>query len=259
MFSPQLWHPPVVSEVTFSQLPTLEEELEHYLRYIANNHKDVRFASSLAVEDMVITDAIARLKLPIKVFTLSTGKLHQETIELLAETRQRYPDLQIEEYYPLEEAAHNFDINHGMSSIYESLEQRKLCCAIRKIEPLNRALKGADAWLTGQRRSQSATRTELPFEEKDEQRGIAKFNPIFAWEEEAIWAYVETHVLPLNQLYKKGYPSIGCEPCTRPIKLSEDIRAGRWWWENKDSKECGLHQQSSTSSNTNNDKESVGS
>lgn len=259
MFSPQLWHAPIVSEATFRQLPTLEKALEQHLRYIVDNYKDVRFASSLAVEDMVITDAIARLKLPIKVFTLNTGKLHQETLELLEATRQRYPDLQIEEYHPQEDAVRDFDTNHGISSIYESLEQRKLCCGIRKIEPLNRALEGAEAWLTGQRRSQSATRTELPFEERDEQRDIAKFNPIFAWEEEDVWAYVEAHELPLNQLYKKGYPSIGCEPCTRPIRLSEDIRAGRWWWENKDSKECGLHQQTTTSSNTNNEKESVGS
>ena len=256
MFSPQLWHAPVVSEATFRHLPTLQQELEQNLRTISANHKDVRFASSLAVEDMVITEVIARLKLPITVFTLNTAKLNPETLELLEATRQHFPELHIEEYHPQEEAVRHFDKNHGISSIYDSLEQRKLCCGIRKIEPLNRALDGADAWLTGQRRSQSATRTELPFKEKDPQRGITKFNPIFAWEEEAVWAYVQAHDLPLNALYKKGYPSIGCEPCTRPIRLSEDIRAGRWWWENKDSKECGLHQQADA--HTNNKKESVG-
>lgn len=258
MFSPQLWHAPEVSEAVFDHLPKLQEELEQNLRYISEKHQDVRFATSLAVEDMVITEVIARLNLPIKVFTLNTGKLHKETLELLEATRLRFPDLHIEEFHPQEEVVQDFDTNHGISSIYESLEQRKLCCGIRKIEPLNRALEGADAWLTGQRRSQSTTRTELPFEEKDEQRGIAKFNPIFAWEEEDVWGYMKAHDLPLNKLYEKGYPSIGCEPCTRPIKIEEDIRAGRWWWENKDSKECGLHQQTATSNNLN-EEESVGS
>ena len=255
MFSPQLWHPPVVSDAIFRHLPKLQEELEQNLRYISEQYQDVRFASSLAVEDMVITEVIARLKLPIKVFTLNTGKLHQETLDLMAETQARFPELELVQYHPEEQAAHDFDTNHGISSIYDSLEQRKLCCHIRKIEPLNRALEGADAWLSGQRRSQSATRTDLPFEERDEQRAIAKFNPIFAWSEEAVWAYVQANDLPLNSLYNKGYPSIGCEPCTRPIKIEEDIRAGRWWWENKDSKECGLHQQTATSpSHTNEEK-----
>ena len=125
--------------------------------------------------------------------------------------------------------------------MYESIELRKQCCYIRKVEPLNRALAAAPAWLTGQRRSQSVTRGDLPFEETDHARGIAKFNPIFDWQDDDVWAYAQTADLPLNALYNQGYPSIGCEPCTRPVKWDEDIRAGRWWWESKDSKECGLH------------------
>ncbi|WP_246823884.1 phosphoadenylyl-sulfate reductase [Oligella sp. HMSC05A10] len=243
MFNQQLWHVPMVSEAIFKQLPLLQEELQENLRHIATSHHDVRFASSLAIEDMVITEVIARLKLPIKVFTLNTGKLHKETLELLAAINTRFPTLQITQYEPKEEALRDFDRKHGIHSIYESLEQRKLCCHIRKIEPLQRALTGADAWITGQRRAQSTTRSELAYEEWDEQRGIAKFNPLYAWREDAVWGYSKAHKLPLNKLYENGYPSIGCEPCTRPIRLHEDIRAGRWWWEQQNSKECGLHQQ----------------
>ena len=258
MLRPQLWHAPLVSDATFNQLPIHQKTLEQRLAFIAENHQAVRFASSLAVEDMVITDVIARLELPIKVFTLNTGKLHKETLELITAIESRFPTLQFEQYHPADNAVQDFENNHGISSIYERLDARKLCCYIRKIEPLNRALIGADAWLTGQRRSQSTTRTELSFEEQDEQRRMVKFNPIFDWSEEDIWAYVKSHDLPLNKLYEKGYPSIGCEPCTRPIKLSEDIRAGRWWWENKNSKECGLHQTTNTDK-LNQEKESVGS
>ena len=246
MFNPQLWHAPVVSDVTFRQLSKLKQQLESDLRDIADNYADVRFASSLAVEDMVITEVIDRLKLPIKVFTLNTGELHQETLELFQQAQERFKNLQLEENIHDAESVRDIDENHGISSNIDSLEHRKLCCSIRKIEPLNRALEGADAWLTGQRQSQSSTRTKLTLKAQDAPRASANFNPIFAWEEDDVWAYVKNYDLHVNRLYENGYPSVGCEPCTRPIKLSEDIRAGRWWWENKDSKECGLHQTSST-------------
>ena len=144
-------------------------------------------------------------------------------------------------FRPLPEAAAAFEREHGAASIYEHIERRRQCCHIRKIEPLNRALSDAPAWLTGQRRSQADSRSRLDFEETDHARGIAKFNPIFDWEEADVWAYAARHQVPLNALYRQGYPSIGCEPCTRPVKRGENIRAGRWWWENQSSQECGLH------------------
>ena len=134
-----------------------------------------------------------------------------------------------------------YEEEKGKFAFYESVELRRECCHIRKIEPLNRAIQGADAWLTGQRREQSATRTVLPFAEQDQSRGIDKYNPIFDWSETDVWAYILANNVPYNDLYHQGFPSIGCEPCTRQVKQGEDIRAGRWWWESKDSKECGLH------------------
>lgn len=241
MFSPQLWQPPVISADALQQLSTFKTALEERLTDIASRYRDVRLASSLAIEDMVITDVIDRLRLPIKVFTLDTAKLHAETLSLLEATQQRYPKLTIEQYTPASAEVLEFEAEVGMSAIYDSLEHRKRCCSIRKVRPLNQALAGADAWLTGQRREQSATREQLAFEEQDTARGIAKFNPLYDWEEAVLWVYAQQHEIPLNALYQQGYPSIGCEPCTRPIKLGEEIRQGRWWWEQQASKECGLH------------------
>ena len=134
----------------------------------------------------------------------------------------------------------------GLNAFYESEEAKKACCAIRKVIPLNKALVGADAWLTGQRREQAVTRTDLEFEEFDDDRNIAKYNPIFDLSEKQMWSYLQTRQVPIHPLHKKGYPSIGCEPCTRAVKEGEDIRAGRWWWLQQDSKECGLHVMEST-------------
>ena len=240
MAKPEFWHIPTPDTATLQRSPALATELESRLRDIAVRFPHAVFASSLAVEDMVITDVICRLHLPLRIITLNTGKLNSETEALITATNKHY-QTQIEVFQPQAEAAAAFERNYGAASIYESIERRKECCHIRKIEPLNRALQNASAWLTGQRRSQSATRTELQFEEHDSVRNIAKFNPIFDWEEADVWAYAGQHSVPINDLYHQGYPSIGCEPCTRPVKLGEDIRAGRWWWESKDSKECGLH------------------
>ena len=176
----------------------------------------------------------------IRIITLNTGKLNPETAALIAETNARY-QTELEVFYPNQQTTDEFEAEFGTTAMYDSVELRRRCCHIRKIEPLNRALHNAPAWLTGQRRSQSETRSELNFEELDTGRNIAKFNPIFDWEEQDVWAYAHEHQVPLNALYHQGYPSIGCEPCTRPVKLGENIRAGRWWWESKDSKECGLH------------------
>lgn len=238
---PEFWRMPAPNPATLATLPQKTAALAERLQAVAERFPNAVFASSLAAEDAIITDQIAALKLPLRVITLNTGKLNAETEALIAETRSRYPELAFSVFEPQVEAAAEFEQAHGSAAMYESVELRKRCCHIRKIEPLNRALEGAAAWLTGQRRSQSVTRSDLHLEEADSARGIAKFNPIFDWEDDDVWAYVQTHQVPMNALYQQGYPSIGCEPCTRPVKVDEDIRAGRWWWEQKDSKECGLH------------------
>ncbi|VEJ20894.1 phosphoadenylyl-sulfate reductase [Neisseria animaloris] len=240
LYAPKLWQIPPAAAAASGRLKTLETALSQRLQHIADRYPHAVFASSLAVEDMVVADRIGRLKLPLRIITLDTGKLNAETVALIAETNARYP-FEIEVYRPASEAAADFERQFGGTAMYESVELRRRCCHIRKIEPLNRALSRAPAWLTGQRRSQSDTRSGLEFEERDTARNIAKFNPIFDWEEADVWAYAHRYGVPLNALYRQGYPSIGCEPCTRPVKLGENIRAGRWWWENKDSKECGLH------------------
>ncbi len=240
MPKPEFWRIPAADVAALDRADNLAAALAARLQDIAARFPNAVFASSLAAEDMVITDQICRLGLPIRIITLNTGKLNPETEALIAATNAHY-QTEIEVYGPQPEAAAAFERDFGMASIYESIERRKQCCHIRKIEPLNRALADAPAWLTGQRRSQSATRSELAFEEQDSARNIAKFNPIFDWEEADVWAYAQQHQIPLNDLYRQGYPSIGCEPCTRPVKLGEDIRAGRWWWESQNSKECGLH------------------
>ncbi|WP_373741746.1 phosphoadenylyl-sulfate reductase [Neisseria sp.] len=240
LFRPEFWKIPAVGQADAARLPELENMLEQRLQGIAERFPRAVFATSLAVEDMVVTDMLCRLKLPVRIVTLHTGRLNPETETLIARTDEQY-GIGIEVFAPDTDSAERFEREYGAASIYESVERRRECCRIRKIEPLNRALSDAPAWLTGQRRSQSDTRTELPFEEADTARGIAKFNPIFDWEETDVWAYAQKHAVPLNALYSQGYPSIGCEPCTRPVKLGDPVRSGRWWWESTDSKECGLH------------------
>ena len=241
MFKPELWQKPIPSEQDLLEVEKLRLELERRISQIAAQFPQAKFASSLAVEDMVITDVIARLALPIEIFTLDTGKLNAETLALIPALQERYPALTVHTYTPLDDNAKAFDDEHGLDAMYKSLELRRQCCHIRKIEPLNRALADAPAWLSGQRREQSSTRADLAYQEHDAAHHIRKFNPLYDWTEAQVWAYAIEHELPLNNLYEHGYPSIGCEPCTRPIKLGEDIRAGRWWWENSQSKECGLH------------------
>ncbi|MGL4577151.1 MAG: phosphoadenylyl-sulfate reductase [Burkholderiaceae bacterium] len=217
-----------------------QQELESALRSISTRYPRAALASSLSIEDMVITDAIARLHLPIAVFTLDTGRLHKETLGLIDRVQEQY-GLTIKVFHPVAEQVLHYVSKHGTNAFYESVELRKLCCGIRKVEPLSRALKDRDAWITGQRRAQSVTRDALALQEHDADRGIAKFNPLAAWTDAQVADYVKQHNVPVNPLHARGYPSIGCEPCTRAIKPGEDPRAGRWWWENADSKECGLH------------------
>jgi len=210
------------------------------LEAIVAEFRDAAFASSLGAEDMVVTDAILGAGLPIAIFTLETGRLHRETLDLLARVRSHYGH-EIEAFRPDPDVIARYVKEHGLNAFYESVDLRKRCCHIRKVEPLARALQGRDAWITGLRRAQSVTRTELPLREHDPVHGIPKFNPLADWSEAEVWACIKDRAVPYNALHDRGYPSIGCEPCTRAIRPGEDIRAGRWWWESSNAKECGLH------------------
>ena len=210
------------------------------LERIAADFTPAVFASSLAAEDMVLTDLILRSKLPISIFTLETGRLHAETLGMLDRIREVY-GYEVEAYRPDAAAVDAYVQQNGLNAFYDSVDMRKECCRIRKVDPLNRALAGKKAWVTGQRRAQSATRTDLQVQEEDAAHGMVKFNPLADWSEEDVWHYIRSNNVPYNPLHDRGYPSIGCEPCTRAIAPGEDVRAGRWWWENPESKECGLH------------------
>lgn len=214
--------------------------LERALLQLAQTHERAALASSLSAEDMVITDVIARLRLPIGVFTLDTGRMHQETTALIAEAERRF-DISIEVFKPDPAEVGAYVAAHGADGFYEGVPQRKLCCAIRKVAPLGRALAGRDAWITGQRREQALSRADLAEQEHDSERGLQKYNPLAAWSWAEVTAYAERFGIPMNPLYRRGYVSIGCEPCTKAVRPGEDARAGRWWWESSDARECGLH------------------
>ncbi len=207
---------------------------------IARDFTPVAFANSLGAEDMVLTDLIVKAKLPIEIFSLDTGRLPLETYDLIAAVDQHY-GLKLKIYFPQAEAVEAFVRNHGINGFYDSVTLRKACCHARKVEPLKRALAGKRAWITGLRAQQAATRTGLPLHEYDEGNGLEKFNPLSDWTEKEVWTYIKQNQVPYNALHEKFYPSIGCAPCTRAISPGEDVRAGRWWWENPETKECGLH------------------
>lgn len=215
-------------------------ELAGALRELAGRYAPVALASSLQAEDMVLTDAIARLRLPIGIFVLDTGRLHEDTLVLIPAIRKRY-GLEVEVYEPQASAVANYVHFYGRDAFYGSTELRHRCCNVRKVEPLARALAGKRAWVTGQRREQASNRAQLPEREFDAVHGLEKFNPLAGWSEAAVWAYVREHDVPYNRLHDQGYRSIGCAPCTRPVLPGEDARAGRWWWERTEAKECGLH------------------
>jgi len=219
--------------------------LERELSEIAARHARPAFASSMSAEDGVIADVIGRLRLPIEVFTLDTGRLHPETLDLISATEQRY-GIDIAVHCPDPVAIAAYVDAYGQDGFYDGVAQRKLCCAIRKVAPLARALEGRDAWITGQRREQAITRTMLPEREHDTAHDAAKYNPLAAWSWDEVQAYAARFDVPLSPLYGRGYVSIGCEPCTKAIRPGEDPRAGRWWWESQDGKECGLHTNSTT-------------
>jgi phosphoadenosine phosphosulfate reductase len=214
--------------------------LEKTLAAIAADFSPAALASSLSAEDMVLTDAIARRRLPIEVFVLDTGRLNAETLALIRETREHY-GIEVRVYEPDRFAVQSYVETEGRDAFYGSLELRHRCCAIRKVEPLRRALAGKRAWITGLRRDQARTRGRLEEREFDPAHRMEKFNPLAAWSESRVWDYIRAHAVPYNRLYDQGYRSIGCAPCTRPVLPGEDLRAGRWWWEQAETKECGLH------------------
>ncbi len=201
----------------------------------------ITLASSFGAEDVVLIDVLCRLTNAPRVFFLDTGRLHQETYDVVDSIRARY-GIKIETYFPQTNAVQNLLNCKGANSFYGAVQNRKECCYIRKVEPLARALDGMDAWITGLRRSQAVTRGELPKLEIDEAHGgILKINPLADWSEEQVWDYIRVNDITYNKLHDQGFPSIGCAPCTRAIAPGEDIRAGRWWWESPEHKECGLH------------------
>lgn len=205
----------------------------------AKHGSGVVLTTSLGVEDMVLTDLIARHQLPIALATLDTGKLHPQTLDLIPRLQARY-GLDVERWAPREERVVEFVARHGELAMRQSVDLRKACCALRKLEPLARLLAGRSAWITGLRRDQSGARSDVPFSSIDD-NGLEKISPLADWALADVWHYVQLHDLPYNPLHDQFYPSIGCEPCTRAVALGEDLRAGRWWWEQEDVKECGLH------------------
>jgi phosphoadenosine phosphosulfate reductase len=203
----------------------------------------LKLACSFSVEDAVIIDIIRKSGLPIGVFALDTGRLNEETYEVAESIVERY-GIRIDWYFPRHEAVEQLEREKGVYSFRESLENRHECCRIRKVEPLGRALEGLAGWVTGLRREQSVTRQDLaPMERDTANGGILKLNPLLEWSEQQVLDYAREHNVPVSSLYGHGYRSIGCAPCTRAVAPGEHARAGRWWWENPEHKECGLHRR----------------
>ncbi|MCZ6494994.1 MAG: phosphoadenylyl-sulfate reductase [Alphaproteobacteria bacterium] len=206
-------------------------------------HAPVTLASSMSAEDMVLIDLVCRDKLAIEVFVLDTGRLHSETLDLIRQARAHH-GIPIKVYEPDPDEVEEFLNHHALDAIFDSLDIRKSCCAIRKLGPLRRALKGKGAWITGLRQEQSVTRADLADAEWDAANGLYKFSPLAAWSRTQVWDYIKANGVPYNRLYDQGFASIGCAPCTRAIEPGAHERSGRWWWESPDDRECGLHEAS---------------
>jgi phosphoadenosine phosphosulfate reductase len=217
-----------------------ESDARDLLARVARDHGPAALASSLSAEDMVLADLIGRERLPIDIFVLDTGRLHGDTLDLVGRIEQRY-GIAVRMYRPQPQAVNEYIVHFGRDAFYGSVELRRQCCAIRKVEPLQRALAGKQAWISGMRREQSALRSDIAIEEFDQTHKLMKFNPLADWSETEVWDYIGGYEVPYNPLYDQGYRSIGCAPCTRPVVAGEDARAGRWWWEPNEKKECGLH------------------
>lgn len=214
-----------------------QEILEYFIK---NSDENIALSSSFGAEDQVITDMMLNIDKSANIFTLDTGRLPYETYDVMDSTNLKY-NIKVNVFFPNDNDVQALYQNQGINGFYESIDNRKACCFARKIAPLKRALKGLDIWVTGLRASQSVTRVDMDAFEWDEGNQVIKFNPLIAWTAEDVWEYIKKNYVPYNKLHDKGYPSIGCAPCTRAVKDGEDVRSGRWWWENPEHKECGLH------------------
>ncbi|WP_373035844.1 phosphoadenylyl-sulfate reductase [Sulfurimonas sp.] len=223
----------------FKNASTLEV-LEYLLKL---RDKKVALSSSFGAEDQVLTDMMLKIDNKACIFTLDTGRLPDETYSVMDETNLKY-QIKVNVFFPRAREIELLYKKQGINGFYESIENRKNCCYVRKIAPLKRALRNVDFWITGLRSAQSVTRENIELFEFDETNNVIKVSPLMDWSEEDIWAYIKNYRVPYNKLHKLGYPSIGCAPCTRPVREGGDIRSGRWWWENPEHKECGLHLKS---------------
>ncbi len=216
---------------------------QEIMAFFLNHFKEkVALSTSMGLEDQVLTHMIAQIDKTAKFFTLDTGRLFPETYDLIDRTAKKYK-ITIEVFFPDAADVEQMVAEKGINLFYDNIENRKLCCHLRKIKPLMRATKNLDAWITGLRRQQAVTRKDLQTVEWDENNQLIKINPLINWTEQQVWDYVNKYNVPVNPLHKKGFASIGCQPCTRAIEPGEDVRAGRWWWENPETKECGLHKR----------------
>jgi len=216
---------------------TPEQVLDYFLTHFKGK---IALASSLGLEDQVLTDMVCRIDPSTRIFTLDTGRLFPETYRLIERTNSRYK-IRMEVFFPKAEKVQQYVLANGVNGFYYSVDQRKACCQVRKLEPLQRAFEGLEVWICGLRHEQAVTRRNLGMVEWDAKNGLIKLNPLINFSEQEVWNYIREKNVPYNTLHEKGYPSIGCQPCTRAIQPGDDIRAGRWWWENPEHKECGLH------------------
>lgn len=223
-----------------TELQARIEQVVTILTETVRDYAPVTFANSLGAEDMVLTDIIDRHQLNIDMFSLDTGRLPQETYDLMQTVRERYKTT-LRIYFPNVKQIEAYVTDNGVNGFYESIELRKACCHIRKVEPLRRALYGKHAWVTGVRREQASTRLDLKVSAYDMSNRMQKVNPLLEWSNAEVWGYLKQYEVPYNKLHDRFYPSIGCAPCTRAVTPGEDIRSGRWWWEAPETKECGLH------------------
>ncbi len=243
MLKPSLKNPatsPELTEALVARVQQKRAQVVALLHTASNQFPAITFANSYGAEDMVLTDIIAKERLAIELFSLDTGRLPAETYTLMSEVETTY-GIKPSVFFPQHTAVEHYVKTQGINAFYQSIELRKACCHMRKVEPLQRALAGKQAWVTGMRAEQATTRASLPTQEFDAGNQLEKFNPLSDWTEQEVWAYIRLYAVPYNALHDQFYPSIGCAPCTRAVAMGEDIRAGRWWWEDPTNKECGLH------------------
>lgn len=243
MLKPAMSNPatsPQITDELAESVTTKRGQVLSLLKDACAEFNAITFANSYGAEDMVLTDIIMKASLPVEIFSLDTGRLPAETYTLMGEVERTY-NTKPTVFFPKHEAVEEYVRTKGINAFYESIELRKACCHMRKVEPLQRALANKQAWVTGMRAEQAATRASLPTREFDAGNKLEKYNPLSDWTEQEVWAYIRMFNVPYNALHDQFYPSIGCAPCTRAVAMGEDIRAGRWWWEDPTSKECGLH------------------